>query len=167
MYTVAIADGLLPGTRNANHKVRRIIRSAHWEVVNSFSVHRPVVLLTSLCDIVCESLGVAYPEIGDNLDRIKEVVHEEVSEFHENLRRTRKVFKDRVKEIRSKGIETMSGEDAFSLYKQLGCPVQLLQQLGQRHSIGIDLDRFDQILKEEHDRSIEFSVKNKESVNSS
>ena len=166
MYTVAIADGLLPDKQGVGHKLRSIIRSAHWQVIESFDVHQPIELLTSLCDSVNDSLGEAYPEIGENLTRVKEVVQEEVVVYHENLRKTRKMFKHAVKDKRSKQIETMTGEEAFVFYKRLGCPVQLLRQLGHRYSIEIDFDRFDQILKEEHERSTE-SGGSKESVNSS
>lgn len=166
MYTVAIADGLRPHKKDAGHKLRRVIRSAHWELVESFNVGQPFDVMARLCDCVNESLGEAFPEIGDNLSQVKTVLKGEVGDFHERLRRSRKKFKRIVKDNRSKGMERVTGEQAFSIYKQLGCPVQLLYQLGHRYSIEIDFDRFDQILKEEHERSIECGS-SKESVNSS
>ena len=154
MYTVAIADGVLPDKQDACHKVRSVIRSAHWQLVDAFGVHQPIDLLTSLADVVSESLGQAYPEIASSVSRVKESVAAEVRMFHEHLRKTRKIFKKIAKDKKAAGDTRITGEEAFSLYKKFGCPVQLLQQLGHRFAMEIDLDRFDRIMREEHERSI-------------
>lgn len=168
MYTIAIADGLRPDKKDVGHKLRRIIRAAHWELIQSFDLHQPHELLTSLCDDVNESLGEAFPEIGTNLNRVKAVVEEEVELFHENLRKCRKVFKHAIKDKRLNGLpERMTGREAFFYYKRFGCPLQLLHQLGERHSITIDFDDLNQILEQEHERSTRSISENKESVHSS
>ena len=157
MFTVAAADGLVPGTRDAGHKLRRVIRAAHWEAVQSFALHQPFDLMTALIEQVSHSLGDAYPEIPDNLERIKGVVCEEVGIFHEKLRITRQKFKKMAKIKSSKNIKTMSGEEVFEFYKTLGSPLQLILQLGQKFDLEIDVDSFERIKEKEHEKSTEGS----------
>lgn len=166
MYTVAIADGLLPDQRDAGHKLRSIIRSAHFEVVESFGLYKPLDLMTALSDAVSESLGEAYPEIYENLTRVKEVVSQEVDTFSDQMRKARQSFKRIAKDKVRQQNPKMSGQEAVVLYKRFGCPIRLLQQLGSRYSIEIDFAAFHQILREEHERSVQSSGI-KEGVNSS
>ena len=158
MFTVAIADGLIPNTKDAGHKLRRVIRAAHWEVIDSFGLHQPYDLMTSLCEEVSKSLGEAYPEIPSNIERVKSVVTEEIGVFHEKLRITRQKFKRMVKSSKLPNkIKTVTAEEAFYYFKNLGSPLQLIVQLGRKYDLIVDVEGFKRLHENENTRSTEVS----------
>ncbi|XP_050544706.1 alanine--tRNA ligase, mitochondrial-like isoform X2 [Daktulosphaira vitifoliae] len=88
MITVSLADNVLP---SHNHKLRRIIRKSFIMTETCFNVQPALSLILKIVDEVVENLGQTYPELKQNLQKVKHLLKYEYTIF-DNLRKS--IFKE-------------------------------------------------------------------------
>ncbi len=132
-----IADGVLPSNEGRGYVLRRICRRAtrHADLIG---YKKP--LLHKLLPTLIETMGDAYPEIGNNISLIKETIEYEETKFRETLSRGLKILNDEL-ENHSKD-EVFSGKTAFKLYDTYGFPLDLTEDLLKAKNMTVDINAF-------------------------
>ncbi|MGB0574531.1 MAG: alanine--tRNA ligase, partial [Hyphomicrobiales bacterium] len=132
-----IADGILPSNEGRGYVLRRICRRAtrHADLIG---YKKP--LLHKLLPTLIETMGDAYPEIGNNISLIKETIEYEETKFRETLSRGLKILNDEL-DNHSKD-EVFSGKTAFKLYDTYGFPLDLTEDLLKAKNMTVDINAF-------------------------
>jgi alanyl-tRNA synthetase len=132
-----IADGVLPSNEGRGYVLRRICRRAtrHADLIG---YKKP--LLHKLLPTLIETMGDAYPEIGNNISLIKETIEYEETKFRETLSRGLKILNDEL-DNHSKD-EVFSGKTAFKLYDTYGFPLDLTEDLLKAKNMTVDINAF-------------------------
>jgi alanyl-tRNA synthetase len=140
--TVLVADGVTPSNEGRGYVLRRIIRRA---------VHQARTIglddLWRLSDVVVDQLGSWFPELPENRERIRDVLHAEEERFTETLARGMKLFD----EVAARG--AISGKEAFDLSTTYGFPFELTRELALERGIPVDEDDFEQRMVEHREVS--------------
>jgi alanyl-tRNA synthetase len=78
----AIADGIQPGNTDRNYVLRRILRRA-VRYGRTLGFHEP--FFYKLVDVLAETMGQVFPEIGEKQKNVKEVIQREEEAFNKTL----------------------------------------------------------------------------------
>ena len=132
-----IADGVLPSNEGRGYVLRRICRRAtrHADLIG---YKKP--LLHQLLPTLIETMGEAYPEIGNNISLIKETLEYEETKFRETLSRGLKILNDEL--TNHSQDEVFSGKTAFKLYDTYGFPLDLTEDLLKAKNMTVDIKTF-------------------------
>ncbi len=159
--TCAIADGALPGNEGRGYVLRRILRRAA-RYGRKLGFTEP--FLCELSAIVVATMGVAFPELRERKDLVYKVLKAEEESFNATLDRGLTLFE----EISSRESESespyISGEEAFKLFDTFGFPIDLTQVLAHERGLTVNMERFEELLAEQKQRSksVHQSKKHKE-----
>ena len=143
-----IVDGVLPSNEGRGYVLRRIIRRAlrhgwmlgvrgdfFWKMV------KPLV----------EEMGEAYPEIAQKQALVEDALRTEERRFGETLENGMRLFDA----VAGKSSGVVPGADAFRLYDTYGFPVDLTADIARERGLTVDMDGFEQSMKEQQERSRE------------
>lgn len=132
-----ISDGVNPSNKDRGYILRRLIRKAMF--CFSDKNIKPDEI-SALVDMVAYKYQDIYSRINFNKENIKSVLNEEVKKFGQTLSQGLKEFE--------------KGErDAFLLFTSYGFPVEMTIELAREKGESIDLDLFNQKMKEHQDKS--------------
>jgi len=136
--TFLVGDGVTPSNEGRGYVLRRIIRRAVQQA-------RTIGLddLWRISDVVVDQMGAWFPELGENRERIREVLRAEEERFTETLARGMKLFE----EVASSG--AIAAKDAFDLTATYGFPFELTRELALERGLPVDEDGY-QVLMAEH-----------------
>ena len=118
--TFLISDGVLPSNEGRGYVLRRILRRAV-----RFGKHLGIdeLFLYRFVPIVVKIMGDAYPELATKEEQISKIIKFEEERFRETLNDGMKVVNEIIQNIRKKGENIISGQDAFLLYDTYGFPL--------------------------------------------
>jgi alanyl-tRNA synthetase len=145
--TFMIGDGVMPSNEGKGYVLRRLLRRAarHGRILG---YNEP--FLYKVADTVIKENEGAYPELRDKRDFIVKLI--EVEE--ENFSRTIDQGLQLLEEIISKEDKNIfSGDDAFKLNDTFGFPIDLIKEIVGEKGMDVDIDRFNELLKEQKQRS--------------
>ncbi|NWY05676.1 SYAM protein, partial [Nothoprocta ornata] len=145
---VCIADGVYPGLSGAELVLRRILRRAVRFC--SEVLRAPPGLLASLVPAVVDVLGDAYPELRKNMDQIADIINENEAAFLSSLERGRRIIERTVQ--RMEPSTDFPAEVAWSLYGNLGFPLDLIDLMLEEKGIRLDSAGFDELALEDAKR---------------
>jgi alanyl-tRNA synthetase len=123
--TFLIADGVVPSNTDRGYILRRLLRRAirHADLLGI-----PAGSLAELNGTVVSTYESVYPEVKNNLAKIKDEIKKEETKFRETL---------------SKGLkEFEKGTDPFILFTTYGFPFELTQELAKEKGIEVDEEKF-------------------------
>lgn len=144
----AIADGQLPSNVKAGYVVRRILRRAVRYGYSFLNFKEP--FLTYLYPVLCGIMGDQFPELEQQKALIIKVIEEEEASFLHTLSHGIRRFEMYIE--RNPGA-SISGEAAFELYDTFGFPLDLTQLMAKERGLTVDVERFQQLLEEQKQRS--------------
>ncbi len=145
----AITDGQLPSNNGAGYVIRRILRRAVRYGYTFLKFTEPFVYKL-LPVLVCE-MGEQYPEIKAQETLVSKVIYEEEASFLRTLSLGIKRFENYVEQ--NKGAKLIDGAFAFELFDTYGFPVDLTNLMAEEKGLEVDMDGFNNNLKEQKDRS--------------
>uniref|UniRef100_A0A8C3J8K3 Alanine--tRNA ligase n=1 Tax=Calidris pygmaea TaxID=425635 RepID=A0A8C3J8K3_9CHAR len=145
---VCITDGIYPGFSGAELVLRRILRRAVRFC--SEVLHAPPGLLASLVPTVVEVLGDAYPELTKNADQIMDTINENEAAFLSSLERGRRIIERTVQQMEPS--TNFPAEVAWSLYGNLGFPLDLIDLMLEEKGISLDSAAFNELALEDAKR---------------
>ncbi|NXJ06813.1 SYAM protein, partial [Odontophorus gujanensis] len=145
---VCITDGIYPGLSGAELVLRRILRRAVRFC--SEVLHAPHGLLASLVPTVVEVLGDAYPELRKNADQVMDIINENEVAFLSSLERGRRIIERTVQQM--KPSTDFPAEVAWSLYGNLGFPLDLIDLMLEEKGIRLDSAAFNELVLEDAER---------------
>lgn len=140
-----ITDGIVPGNEGRNYVLRMIMRRAlrHGKMLGL-----ELPFLYKLVDTVVDTYKAAYPELDENIDKIKSVIKKEEDKFRQTLDRGQKMLDDLLVDAKK-----ISGEDAFKLYDTYGFPLELTVEIAEEKGIEVDKEGFTAAMKEQKERA--------------
>jgi alanyl-tRNA synthetase len=143
-----IADGVQPSNEGRGYILRRMLRRvvSHARRLGvEGGVMEPLVVRT------VELMGDVYPELRENQAFVLQVAMSEEERFAATLRQGLQLFEQAVKRTEDKRV--LSGDDAFKLSDTFGFPLQLTEELAAEAGLGVDVDRFTELLEEQRARA--------------
>jgi alanyl-tRNA synthetase len=143
-----IVDGVLPSNEGRGYVLRRIIRRA---LRHGWMLGVRGDFFWKMVQPLVEEMGEAYPELAAKQAFVEEALRTEEKRFGETLENGMRLFDA----VAAKASGTIPGADAFRLYDTYGFPVDLTADIARERGLTVDMDGFEQAMKEQQDRSRE------------
>jgi alanyl-tRNA synthetase len=148
--TFAIHENVYPGPKKARYVIKRLLRRA---VLDGHQLGMREPFMHQLVPIVAEMMRVPYPELGDTIERVSQVMKREEADFFNTidagLERIQRLFGD----MSRSGSSIVDGREAANLYQTFGVPPELLQNLATDQSYTFDWDGYKAAMAEHEEIS--------------
>ena len=139
--TFAIHETVYPGPKKQGYVVKRLLRRAVLDG-HQMGVREP--FLHRLVGKVAELMKAPYPELGETVARVADVIKKEESNFlgtiDAGLDRIDRIFTQMKKEHRG----AVSGAEAADMYQTHGFPPELFETLAAEHNLAFDWKGFEE-----------------------
>ncbi|XP_013419865.1 alanine--tRNA ligase, cytoplasmic-like [Lingula anatina] len=152
MFTVALSDGLVPGRGNMEFRLRTIMHRCMRQA--SEVLKAPEGMLGNLVEVVVESLGDTFPELGQNCEQVKNVVNATEQRYLQQTRVGRKAVNKFLRQVGN--VSHVTAEQMLKLHEgRYGHPlsVDLLMDMGEERGISMDWTGFERKLQDIKERS--------------
>ena len=143
-----ISEGVLPSNDGRGYVLRRILRRAIRHS-NILGYQKP--FMNELSDYLVDEMGIAYPELYENKDFVKNIILNEELKFRETLDRGLEILNSEILQKNNKKI--FSGKKAFELYDTYGFPLDLTQDVLKGHGWKVDEENFEIEMKKQKSRA--------------
>ena len=145
-----IADGLVPGNEGRNYVLRMILRRAlrHGKLLGL-----ELPFLHKLVDTVVANYKETYPELEENRNRIKDIIHKEEERFKQTIGRGESLLNEVIQKANQSANKVISGDDAFKLYDTFGFPLELTVEIANEQGISVDFKSFNMAMEEQRERA--------------
>jgi alanyl-tRNA synthetase len=137
--TFLLSEGLTPSNEGRGYVLRRIIRRAS-RYAKSLDIDEPV--LFRLCDSVVEAMSDAYPELGGELPRVRQMLRMEEERFNKTLEQGLALLTSLIRDVKAVQGKTIGGDALFRLYDTYGFPLDIARDVASEHGLGIDESGF-------------------------
>ena len=165
MFTIAMADGLIPEKKGIAGLLKKMIERATRIAHEYLHIDETkVTILARLIPHVTEILSPAYPELTRTTARTSELVKSCEVNYMSKYQRAKPLLERFIDE---KGpTARISGKEIYRLYAgqidQINVPLEMIEESARLHpSLTFDWPEFEQLMREETRKSQLFSVYNK------
>lgn len=142
--TFAVHENVYPGNKEEKYVIRRLLRRG---VLDGRQLGCSEPFMHRLVPTVAELMKAAYPELGETVERVAQVVENEEAHFvgtiDSGLERVERIFAQMKGERRG----TVAGGDAFELYQTYGFPPELFESMAAEHNFTFDWPSFQEEMK--------------------
>ena len=142
----SIADGASPSNEGRGFVVRRILRRAVRYGWDRLDFKKPFMF--QLVPVLADQFKDVFPELNGQISYVQNVIKAEETSFLKTLGQGIDLF-----EQMTEGKDSVSGEDAFKLHDTYGFPIDLTQLMAREKGMEVDLDTFDELMKEQKERA--------------
>ncbi len=145
-----LSEGLVPSNEGRGYVLRRVIRRAsrHARLLN---LHEPC--LYKLVDPVITVMGDHYPDIKKERKRTQKLLKIEEENFLRTFETGMNILDDIMKQVKTKGLSVIPGEDIFKLYDTSGFPFDSAQDIAMDAGLTIDEEGFKREMALQRQRS--------------
>ena len=148
--TFLINDGIFPSNTDRGYVLRFLIRRA---VRNGRLLGYRNGFLTALVPAVIASLAPGYPELREHAARIAETLAREEASFERTLERGSMILAELLKAVRSRGENSLPGEEVFLLHDTYGFPMELTREIAGEQDVAIDEAGFQEEMEKQRARA--------------
>jgi len=148
--TFLIGDGVVPGNEGRGYVLRRLMRRV---IRNMRILGAQEPTMAQLVDATVLAMAPQYPELNDEVDRIRSIAIGEESSFDATLRTGTLLFETAVEQAKDSGSGVLSGEQAFSLHDTYGFPIDLTLEMASEHGLTVDEDGFRSLMAQQRERA--------------
>ena len=148
--TFLIGDGVVPGNEGRGYVLRRLMR----RVIRNMRIlgaDQPV--MSELVDATVLAMAPQYPELNDEVERIRSVSVAEEASFDSTLRTGTTLFETAVAQAKRSGSTTLPGDQAFSLHDTYGFPIDLTLEMAAEQGLTVDEDGFRSLMAQQRERA--------------
>ncbi|MFP4373972.1 MAG: alanine--tRNA ligase [Spirochaetaceae bacterium] len=144
-------NGVSPSNVGQGYILRRLIRRAvrHGRKLSG----REDVFLHKPAQTVIEMYRDAYPELGENADKVLDEVVGEEKRFLDTLQKGEHEFEKMLPKLLEQPSGVIPGHVAFRLYDTFGFPIEITEELASEHNLKVDRKGFDEAFREHQERS--------------
>ena len=135
----AVADGAIISNEGRGYVLRRILRRA-VRYGKKLGINEP--FLYKMVSIVVEIMKEYYEYLVEKQPIIEKIIKTEEENFLRTLETGEKKLNDIINNNKNKGIDTISGRDAFLLYDTFGFPIELTEEISLEASFKVDIEGF-------------------------
>lgn len=147
----AIADGQLPSNNKAGYVIRRILRRAVRYGYTFLNFREPFIF--KLVEVLKQTMGDAFPELGAQQQLIEKVMMEEEESFLRTLSTGIKLLDEMISKTKQENKTQISGNDAFVLYDTFGFPLDLTALIARENELNVDETGFTKAMEAQKSRS--------------
>jgi len=144
----SIADGQLPSNSGQGYVIRRILRRAIRYGYTFLGFTEP--FMHTIIPLLVKNMGEQFPELVKSKELIEKVIKEEEQAFLKTLDRGIALFE---KYTTTNGGKIIEGKFAFELFDTYGFPIDLTELMAKEKGLEVDMQGFEQNLKEQKERS--------------
>jgi alanyl-tRNA synthetase len=126
-----ISDGVIPSNEGRGYVQRRIIRRA---IRHGYKLGQKSPFFHKLVPDLIAQMGVAYPNLKSQEDKITQVLKAEEERFFETLEVGMQILEDAL----SAGVKTLPGDVAFKLHDTYGFPLDLSGDVCREKGVELD-----------------------------
>ncbi len=148
--TFLIGDGVVPGNEGRGYVLRRLMRRV---IRNMRILGAQEPTMAQLVDATVLAMAPQYPELNDEIDRIRSIAIGEESSFDSTLRTGTILFESAVAETKESGSGVLPGDQAFSLHDTYGFPIDLTLEMASEHGLTVDEDGFRSLMAQQRERA--------------
>jgi len=109
--------------------------------------------MAELVDATVAAMAPQYPELNDEVGRIRSIAVSEESAFLATLRAGTTLFDNAVVEAQQSGSSVLSGERAFALHDTHGFPIDLTLEMAAEQGLAVDEEGFRRLMAEQRERA--------------
>lgn len=117
-----IGDGVIPGNEGRGYVLRRIMRRT-IRMMRLLGATDPT--MPELIDATVLAMAPQYPELNDEVNRIRQIAAGEEAVFLQTLKTGTSIFDVAVQQLKDRGSNTLPGAEAFALHDTYGFPFDL------------------------------------------
>lgn len=143
-----LSEGVMPSNEGRGYVLRRVIRRASRHA-RLLGVESPV--LSRYVDAVVESLGAVYPELSEERQRAKTILEIEEEKFIRTLQHGVSRLDAIIEASRTRGEDTINGEELFRLYDTFGFPLDLARDMATDSGLKIDEEGFESAMQRQRE----------------
>jgi len=143
----SIADGIIPSNEGRGYVLRRILRRA---VRTGRILGFKDPFFFRVADTVADCYGDVFPELVNNLDRIRKTLKAEEDSFNRTLDRGIDLFEQVAEGLSDK---TFPADEAFKLYDTYGFPIDLTEVMARERGLSVDVAGFEKLMEEQRRRA--------------
>lgn len=143
--TMLIAEGLYPSNKDQGYVLRRLIRKSFDACV--WSIGMDSSKIPNIVDVVVEEYKDVYPEL-DNLDRIKQVMTDEINAYKAVADNTRRYVQSN---YMKKGLKII--DNPFDIYQSVGASRELIAEIAREQNLEVNFIKFDEELLAHQEKS--------------
>ncbi|MDR2077834.1 MAG: alanine--tRNA ligase [Rickettsiales bacterium] len=156
-----ICDGVLPSNEGRGYVLRRIMRRSMLQL---YKLGCREASMYRLVPCLVQTMGEAYPELGEHKDFAMETLLTEENKFRATLEKGMKVLENMTRDASG---NILDGKSAFELYDTYGFPLDLTEIiLKDRGNIVLDVDGFNREMSKQKTRARENWVGSGDTANS-
>lgn len=148
--TFAITDGAIPSNEGRGYVLRRILRRAS-RLARKLGSNEPV--LYQLVDTVVDNFSMAYPELKERKEFVKNVIKSEEESFNVTLDRGIELFNEVADRLEQSGTKIFPGDEAFKLYDTYGFPLDLTRVMADERSLSVNEAVFNSEMEKQKERA--------------
>ena len=148
--TFLIGDGVVPGNEGRGYVLRRLMRRV---IRNMRILGAGEPTMSQLIDATVQAMAPQYPELNDEVERIRSVAIGEESTFETTLRTGTVLFETAVAEAKQSGSTVLPGEQAFSLHDTYGFPIDLTLEMASEQGLEVDEEGFRTLMAQQRERA--------------
>ena len=145
-----IGDGVIPGNEGRGYVLRRLMRRI-VRTMRILGAQEPV--MAELVDRTILTMAPQYPELNDEANRVRQIAVAEESSFLQTVRTGTGIFDQAVQQLRSAGVSTLPGEQAFALHDTYGFPIDLTLEMAAEQGLSVDEAGFRALMAQQRERA--------------
>ncbi|MBK1986426.1 alanine--tRNA ligase [Sphaerospermopsis aphanizomenoides BCCUSP55] len=126
--------------------IRRVVRHGRLIGISGEFINQVAETAISLSENV-------YPNLRQREAAIKAELAREEANFLKTLDRGEKLLAEIIQEVKQKGLTSISGESAFTLYDTYGFPLELTQEIAEEQNLTVDVDGFNAEMQKQVERA--------------
>jgi alanyl-tRNA synthetase len=151
----AIADGIIPANTDRGYVLRRILRRAvRYGRQLGLGTGEMPSFLAELANSVVLELGLVFPELAAQSDRIRATLAAEEQSFGKTLDNGNELFREELARVKAAGGQTaFPPEAAFKLYDTYGFPLDLTQLMAREEGLTLDTPAVERLMDAQRDRA--------------
>jgi len=126
-----VSDGVLPSNEGRGYVQRRIIRRA---IRHGYKLGQKTPFFHKLVPDLVAQMGVAYPNLASQADRIMDVLRVEEERFYETLATGMQILDEAL----AGEVKLLPGDVAFKLHDTFGFPLDLSADVCRERGVTVD-----------------------------
>ncbi|MGB2710533.1 MAG: alanine--tRNA ligase, partial [Conexibacter sp.] len=148
--TFLVADGVVPSNEDRGYILRRVMRRA---IQHGRALGFAPGFLPRFAEVVEETMGSEYAELGEQRDAIHKWLASEEESFGRTLEQGTKLLDELIARAGEQGEEGLGAGDVFALHDTYGFPFDLTREIAAEHDLGVDEPGFERLMNEQRTRA--------------
>ena len=145
-----IGDGVVPGNEGRGYVLRRLMRRV-IRMMRLLGAQEATI--GELVDATVLNMAPQYPELNDEVRRVRQVAVAEESAFMQTLRTGTTIFESAAASLKASGARVLPGEQAFALHDTYGFPIDLTLEMAAEQGLEVDSQGFRTLMDQQRERA--------------